>query len=63
MEQGKNGMLCKYAFSTYCNISQICLKHASERQIKGWSRKKKEGLIKGDWKALSIYAKRSTDFD
>ena len=36
---------------------------ASERQIKGWSRKKKEALIKGDWKALLIYARRSTDFD
>jgi putative endonuclease len=32
---------------------------ASERQIKGWSRKKKEALIKSDWNALSIYAKRS----
>jgi putative endonuclease len=31
---------------------------ASERQIKGWSRKKKEALIKSDWEALSNYAKR-----
>ena len=31
---------------------------ASERQIKGWSRKKKEALIKGDWAALSFHAKR-----
>ena len=31
---------------------------ASERQIKGWSRKKKEALINGDWTALSLYAKR-----
>ncbi|MGB6976793.1 MAG: GIY-YIG nuclease family protein [Gammaproteobacteria bacterium] len=32
---------------------------ASERQIKGWSRKKKEALIDGNWVALSSYAKRS----
>jgi predicted GIY-YIG superfamily endonuclease len=25
---------------------------ATERQIKGWSRAKKEALIRGDWKAL-----------
>ena len=31
---------------------------AAERQIKGWSRKKKEALANGDWKALSDYAKR-----
>ena len=31
---------------------------ASERQIKGWSRKKKEALINGDWETLSLYAKR-----
>jgi putative endonuclease len=36
---------------------------ASERQIKGWSRKKKEALIKNDWELLSIYAKRRRDFD
>ena len=30
----------------------------SEKQIKGWSRKKKEALISSDWNALSIYAKR-----
>ena len=32
---------------------------ASERQIKGWSRKKKEAFIKGDWETMSIHAKRS----
>jgi predicted GIY-YIG superfamily endonuclease len=29
----------------------------SERQIKGWSRKKKEALISGDWGTLSIHAR------
>lgn len=36
---------------------------ASERQIKGWSRRKKEALIKGDWETLSTYAKRQKQFD
>ena len=30
---------------------------ASERQIKGWSRKKKEAMIKGNWKEVSRLAK------
>ena len=36
---------------------------ASERQIKGWNRKKKEALIKEDWKTLSIHSKRQKHFD
>jgi putative endonuclease len=35
---------------------------ASERQIKGWSRKKKEALMRGDWKAVSHHAKRGKPF-
>jgi putative endonuclease len=31
---------------------------AAERQIKGWSRAKKEALIKGDWSTLRLLAKR-----
>ena len=30
----------------------------AEKQIQGWSRRKKEALIQGDWQALSDYAKR-----
>jgi predicted GIY-YIG superfamily endonuclease len=30
----------------------------AENQIKGWSRKKKEALINGDWGAVSHHAKR-----
>ena len=30
-----------------------------ERQIKGWSRKKKEALIRGDWKEISRLAKNT----
>ena len=28
------------------------------RQIKGWSRRKKEALIRGDWAAISEFSKR-----
>lgn len=31
---------------------------AAERQIKGWSRAKKEALIRSDWAAISQLAKR-----
>ncbi len=30
---------------------------AAEMQIKGWSRSKKEALMKGDWKLVSILAR------
>ena len=30
---------------------------AAERQIKGWSREKKEALIAGDWKRISALAR------
>jgi putative endonuclease len=29
---------------------------AAERQIKGWSRKKKEAMIRGDWKEVKRLA-------
>ena len=31
---------------------------AAERQIKGWSRAKKEALTAGDWNRISVLAKR-----
>ena len=31
---------------------------AAERQIKGWSRQKKEALIAGDWERLRLLAQR-----
>lgn len=33
---------------------------AYERRLKGWSRAKKEALIRGDWAALQDLAKRPT---
>ncbi len=32
-----------------------------ERQLKGWSRKKKEALMRGDWKEISRLAKSSAN--
>jgi putative endonuclease len=32
---------------------------AVERQIKGWSRAKKEALIRGDYDAIKLLSKRS----
>jgi putative endonuclease len=31
---------------------------AVERKIKGWSRKKKEALMKGDWSGVKLQARR-----
>ncbi|MDO8346011.1 MAG: GIY-YIG nuclease family protein [Cellvibrio sp.] len=31
---------------------------AAERQVKGWSRRKKEAMMRGDWAAVSILAKK-----
>jgi putative endonuclease len=31
---------------------------AAERQLKGWSRAKKEALIRSDWKSVSQLARR-----
>jgi putative endonuclease len=35
---------------------------AAERQIKGWSRAKKEALIKGDWDLVSELSHNYTDW-
>ncbi|MBI4745605.1 MAG: GIY-YIG nuclease family protein [Deltaproteobacteria bacterium] len=34
---------------------------ASEQRIKGWSRKKKEAMIRGDWEEVSRLAKSKND--
>jgi putative endonuclease len=31
---------------------------AAERQLKGWSRAKKEALVRSDWKSVSQFARR-----
>ena len=35
---------------------------AAERQIKGWSRKKKEALVRSDWAEMSRLAQRRKPF-
>ncbi|HHF7367474.1 TPA: GIY-YIG nuclease family protein [Legionella bozemanae] len=32
--------------------------YIAEKQIQGWSRRKKEALFRQDWNALSVYASR-----
>lgn len=35
---------------------------AFEKQVKGWSRKKKEALINSDWDKLKLFSKNYTQF-
>ncbi len=42
-------------FSQECATREEAL--AAERQIKGWSRKKKEAMIRGDWEEVSKLAR------
>jgi predicted GIY-YIG superfamily endonuclease len=47
-------------FSQECTTREEAL--TAERQIKGWSRKKKEAMMRGDWTEVSRLAK-GTDRD
>ncbi len=40
------------------HFSQVTDAIAVERKLKGWSRAKKEGLIKGDWQGIQDFSKR-----
>jgi putative endonuclease len=42
-------------FSEYYAVDEAV---AAERRIKGWSRAKKEAMMRGDFAALSAFAKR-----
>jgi len=44
-------------FNQACTTREEAL--AAEQQIKGWSRKKKEALMRGDWAEVSRLAKGS----
>jgi len=48
------------AYSEY--FDQIVDAIAAERRIKGWSRAKKEALMKGDFTRISELARRRTNF-
>ena len=43
------------AFSQECTTREEAI--AAEQQIKGWSRKKKEAMMRGDWTEVSRLAK------
>ena len=45
-----------------CEFQQITDAISAERQIKGWSRAKKEALIQGDEAMLVLLARRRTPF-
>ncbi len=44
------------AWSQECTTRDEAL--AAELQIKGWSRKKKEAMMRSDWSAVSLLAKK-----
>lgn len=43
-------------WSQACTTREEAL--AAERQIKGWSRRKKEAMLRGDWAAVALLAKK-----
>ncbi|MDF0604520.1 GIY-YIG nuclease family protein [Neisseriaceae bacterium TC5R-5] len=45
-------------FSQACTSREEAL--TAERQIKGWSRKKKEAMMRGDWQEVSRLARSSS---
>jgi predicted GIY-YIG superfamily endonuclease len=44
------------AWSQECSSREEAI--SAEMQIKGWSRKKKEAMMRGDWSAVSQLAKK-----
>jgi predicted GIY-YIG superfamily endonuclease len=59
LSEHQNGIACAYTSTRrpvkliYCQEFQTLLDaFQMERRIKGWGRKKKEALIKGDWEEL-----------
>jgi putative endonuclease len=47
-------------YETFTDVQQAIL---FEKQIKGWSRRKKEALIKEDWKKLVLFSRNYTEYD
>jgi predicted GIY-YIG superfamily endonuclease len=46
----------KYVWSQECTSREEAL--TAELQVKSWSRKKKEAMIRGDWNEVSALAKK-----
>jgi putative endonuclease len=51
-----NQLPVKLVWSQECATREEAL--TAEIQIKRWSRKKKEAMIRGDWKSVSLLAKK-----
>lgn len=51
-----NRLPVKLAWSQECAAREEAL--SAEMQIKGWSRKKKEAMMRGDWKDVALLAKK-----
>jgi predicted GIY-YIG superfamily endonuclease len=47
----------EYVWSQECSSREEAL--TAERQVKNWSRKKKEVMIRGDWSEVSTLAKKN----
>lgn len=45
------------AWSQECSTREEAL--SAELQIKGWSRKKKEAMMRGDWKNVALLSKKN----
>lgn len=66
MSQHKQGLIKSCYTSTRLPVELVFHQNfgerdeafAAERKIKGWSRKKKEALISGDWQLISLLAKK-----
>lgn len=52
-----NRLPVAHAWSQECTTRVEAL--AAEQQIKGWSRRKKEAMIRGDWKSVALLAKKN----
>jgi putative endonuclease len=51
-----NRLPVKLAWSQECTSREEAL--FAEMQIKGWSRKKKEAMMRGDWENVALLAKK-----
>jgi putative endonuclease len=66
LEEHSAGMNCRYTKSRVTLVwsqafQQITDAIAAECQIKGWSRAKKEALIRGDFETLRVLAQNRSD--
>jgi putative endonuclease len=51
----------KLIWSQECETREEAL--SAEMQIKSWSRRKKEAMMRGDWKEVSLFGKKKFEKD